>query len=34
MQQLIGRLLREAQLCGWECGGNNYGGERCSPFTG
>lgn len=34
MQQLIGRLLREAQLCGWECGGNNSGGERCSPFTG
>ena len=34
MQQLIGRLPREAQLCGWECGGNNYGGERCSPFTG
>ena len=34
MQQLIGRLLREAQLCVWVCGGNNYGGVRCSHFTG
>ena len=34
MQQLIGCLLREAQLCVWVCGGNNYGGERCFPFTG
>ena len=34
MQQLIGRLLREAQLCVWVCGGNNYGGVRWSPFTG
>lgn len=34
MQQLIGRLLREAQLCVLVYRENNYGGERCSPFTG
>ena len=34
MQQLIGCLLHEAQLCVWVCGGNNYGGVHCSHFTG